>query len=346
MALSKSLHLSVIAVAVGTLVLGASLAPAAELSRGAKEVMAEEADLYRAQGGEWGRSLRARGQFEVNGAFELLGPVSPAQVFSRGKLVPCTISRDPVSNIVVATRASCDESKRIYIPLTDGTTQPATAVPPGLYILGYENSIYPGYVMVSPGQTSRVVLQQIPIPAGGTVKVFRDLTQLDEQRKIYFTTYLTGKSFFKLGEWSFGDLYIQKMGNTNAPPSLDYSFCEQPALPELTARGERICRAWNQGSFMSVMEMFDFRNDARFYQWEVRKPGKPYAYRFTRLLVAKATTSTRAQFVNVLPGIYGVEVVDAKGVARVLPPVRVGPMNSETSALVTTFGMLPTPETL
>ncbi|MEK7356345.1 MAG: hypothetical protein AAB250_07840, partial [Bdellovibrionota bacterium] len=213
---------------------------------------------------------------------------------------------------------------------------------PGLYLFGYENSIHPGYVVVSPGQTTRLILNQIPVPAGGTVKIFRDLTSLDEQRKVYFTTYTTGKIFFKQGEWSFGDLYLQRIGNMSSPPTLDYKFCEQPALPEMTAKGERICRAWSQGSFMALMEMFDFRNDGRFFLWEVLKPGNRYAYKFNRILVAKATTSNRATFVNVLPGVYSVELVDSKGVARTTPPIKVGPVDA-SGALVSTYGMLPRP---
>lgn len=339
MELSKRLVSSI--ALVGAVALGLSLnAKATPLSRGAQEIMAEEAELHQQQSRtrEAGRHLRASGQFQLNGAFEVIGQVSPAQVFSRGKLVPCAIGRDPVTNIVVATRHSCDDSKRIYIPLTDGVTQSATSVPAGLYIFGYENSIYPGYVVISPGQTQRIVLQQIQVPAGGTVKIFRNLSALDEQRKTYFTHYAMGKSFFKYGEWAFGDLYIQKIGNMNAPPVLSYEFCEQAALPEMTSRGERICRAWNQGNFMSLMEMFDFRNDARFYQWEVRKPGKAYAYRFNRLLVAKATTAARATFVNVLPGSYGIEV-DGNGSLKSLPSVTVGPLD-------TAYGMLPAPEAL
>lgn len=333
MELSKRLLLALL-----TTLIGVAQASAAEM-------MTEEMDLRR-ETREWGRSLRARNQFQLDGSIELIGQSSPAQIFSRGKLIPCTIQRDLVQNVVVATRKSCDDSKRIYVPLTDGVTQPATPVPPGLYLLGYENSIYPGYVVISPGQSQRIVLQRIPVPPGGTVKIYRNLNSLVEQQKIYFTTYTTGKSFFKLGEYAFGDLYVQKVGNTNAPPSLSYDFCEQPALPELTARGQRICRAWNQGSFMGVMEMFDFRTDSRFVQWEVRKPGKPYGYRFARLLVAKATTSTRASFVNVLPGSYSVEVTGTNGKANVLPPVTVGPLYPETSTLVTSFGLLPSPETL
>lgn len=309
------------------------------------DVMQEERDLYLAKRGEVGQ-LKARNQFQLTGGFEVVGQASAAQVFSRGKLVPCTINRDAYTNAIVLARATCDDSQRIYVPLTDGVTQGATAVNPGLYLFGYENSLYPGYVVVNPGQTTRITLSQIQVPAGGTVKIYRDLTSLDEQRKTYFTHFAMKKSFFKYGEWAFGDLYIQKVGNNNAPPSLNYDFCEQASLPELTKRGERICRSWNQPSFMAMMEMFDFRNDQKFIQWEVRRPGKAYAYRFNRLLVAKATTASRAQFVNVLPGVYALEVVDGKGVAKVQAGIKLGPTDPYTGQLATAFGQLPDPSVL
>ncbi len=278
-------------------------------SPGAYELMAEEVEL-------WKRNLEtkhltARAQVALSGTGVLRGQPSPAQRFNRGKLIHCE-PRMIGSGQFAAMRNSCDTAHPVYLPLSaDGKDQP-TSVPAGYYVLGFENSMYPGFLQVTAGQQTAVQLIPVGVPAGGKVKIYRDLNSLTEEFKLYFATYVLGESLFKLSEYSFGDLYLKSFGTRDGMVPLDYKTCEKNT-PELTTKGERICRAWNMGTFMSVTEMFDFSNDGSFTQYELGSQGKPYPYKLGRLLVAKSTDSTVATFVNVLPGQYTVELTNPKG---------------------------------
>jgi hypothetical protein len=332
-----------------------AVAPSVALeSPGAQEFMAEEV-------ASWNRSLETkrlsiRNQQVVNGGFVLRGTPSPAQRFNRAKLIPCQVKQ--VGGTFAAVRNSCDTNNPVFIPLSLPGQEKITPLAPGMYILGFENSVYPGFISINPGRATTVDLQQIPIPAGGNVKVYRDLTTNDEQAKLFFTTYTLGESLFTLAQWDFGDLYVKPFGIEDGARQISYKTCEAAKLPEMTVKGSRICRAWNQGSFMSVMEMFDFEplyardrktdkvslitsSVGAYKQWEVGRQGRPYGYRMGRLLVAKRTTSDQAQFVNVLPGRYMVEVVDASGRASLQATGAVG-----AADLAMNVGWLPQPAAL
>lgn len=304
-----------------------STSPATVLnSPGAEEFMAEEV-------ASWNRPLETRRlsiryQQQVSGGFVLRGtPSHLAQRFNRGKLIACQTK--PVGSTFAAVRNSCDVNNPIYLPLSLPGQDRVTSVPAGMYILGFENSMSNGFVTVYPGQVTTVELQKIAVPPGGQVKIYRDMTSNLEQSKLFFSTYTMNESLFALAQWDFGDLYVKPdMGIENGARAISYKFCEG-RLPELTVKGSRLCKAWNQGSFMSIMEMFDFEpllgrdKNGRYFQiqssvggfrqYEVLSPGRPFGYRFGRQLVAKQTTSSQAQFVNVLPGRYMIEVVDGNG---------------------------------
>lgn len=316
----------------------AQAVPYREISPGAQDVMAEEVEHWQRSDS---RLFNPKFQTQMSGYFQLVGVPSRAQRFNRAKLVKCNMTQTPSG--LKALRNGCDMKNPYYVPITDGTPAQATPIPAGLYLVGFENSIYPGFITVQVGQMTRLDLQQIAIPGGGSVKIYRDTTRVFEQMKLYLTTYATGESFFKLAQWPFGDLYIKKWGLRGDAANLSYKLCEQERLPEMTLKGQRVCRAWNKGTFMAVMEAFEFRDDGRFKQWEVSHPGKPYAYAFDRLLVSAPTTVEEAQFINVLPGQYTIELTTKKEVKRA--PVKLGPTDAQ-GRLVNSFGVLPTPADL
>lgn len=304
-------------------------------SPGARELMDEEVK-------SWQRNIDSkhvtRNQMAVSGSFVLRGNPSPAQRFNRGKLVRCNV-RQIGGGQFAAERSSCDLLNPVYIPLSANGVDTPTAVAPGYYLLGFENSMSPGMVQIQAGQTTAVDLQTIPVPAGGTVKIYRDLTALTEQFKLYFATYVLDDSLFSLAEYSYGDLYIKTFGVRDGAPQLNYSFCESAKLPEMTVKGARVCKAWNMGTFMTVTEMFNFGSDGSFTQWGINSPGKPYNYKFGRLLVARRTTSAVSSFVNVLPGQYMVEVTSELGSASQKSTGPVGPNVTNQSAM--NLGWLP-----
>lgn len=306
-------------------------------SPGARELMDEEAQSWKHS--VESKRMSVRNQIAAGGTVLLRGTPSPAQRFNRGKLVKCEV-RLIGGGQFSANRNSCDMQNPVYLPVsTPGQDQP-TSVAPGFYVLGFENSVYPGFVQVKAGETLSIDLQQIPVPAGGNVKIFRDLNSLSEEVKMYFTTYVLGESVFKLAEYSFGDLYIKSFGTRDGAVALDYKTCERKSLPKLTTKGERLCKAYNMGTFLMLTEMFNFQPNGSFVQYEIGDQGKPYPYTFGRLLVAKRTNAQIAPFVNVLPGQYTIEVTDAKGAVSTRSTGPVGAINP-TNALAMNIGWLP-----
>jgi hypothetical protein len=275
----------------------------------------------------------------ASGTVVLYGTRSPAQRSSMGRLIRCD-ARLIAGGQFVAMRNSCDVAHPYKLPLSLAGAEQPTTVPAGFYIMGFENSVYPGFLQVKSGLQTAVELQQIPIPAGGLVKVYRDTNALTEEFKIYFSTYVLGQSVFTLSEYSFGDLYLKSFGTRDGTVALSYKACEAAKLPMMTAKGARLCKAWNMGTFMTLTEMFNFAQNGSYSQWEVGQQGKPYAYSMGRLLVAKRTSSDIAAFVNVLPGQYVVEVTDVKGIVRAQATGPVGAINP-AAALAMNMGWLP-----
>ncbi|RYZ67661.1 MAG: hypothetical protein EOP05_17460, partial [Proteobacteria bacterium] len=161
------------------------LAPSVALnSPGAEEFMAEEV-------ASWSKPLERKRlsvhrQQAINGGFVLRGVPSPAQRFNRGKLIAC--NPKPAGTSFATARASCDTANPVFVPLSLAGQEQITNVTPGTYILGFENSIYPGFIYVNPGRATVIDLQQVPVPSGGQVKIFRDLTSNLEQSKLFFST--------------------------------------------------------------------------------------------------------------------------------------------------------------
>jgi hypothetical protein len=306
-------------------------------SPGARELMDEEVQSWQRTVETKRMSIRA--DVSVAGTVLLRGTPSPAQRFNRGKLIRCDV-RFIGGGQFAATRNACDTENPVYLPIsTPGQDQP-TNVAPGFYVLGFENSVYPGFVQVKTGQTLAIDLQAVPVPEGGAVKIYRDLNALTEEVKMYFTTYVLGEPVFKLAEYSFGDLYIKSFGTRDGAVALDYKVCERSKLPKLTTKGERLCKAYNMGTFLMLTEMFTFNTNGSYLQYEVGPQGKPYPYKFGRLLVAKRTNSQIASFVNVLPGQYVIEVTDSKGAISTRSTGPIGSINP-ANALAMNIGWLP-----
>lgn len=328
---------------IGTLLTVATVAQAAPQGRkveqmlhspGARVLMDEEVQSWRNKKTDEGENDAV-----MNAAVILHGTPSNAQYFNRGKLIRCD-ARLIGGGKFAAIRNSCDVDHPIYLPVSIPGKEAPVQVAAGSYVLGFENSIYPGFLQVKAGETKTVELQQIAVPAGGKVKVYRDMNSLNEEVKQYFTTYVLGESVFHEAEYPWGDLYIKAFGMRDGSVSLNYKTCEEAHPPKMTDKGSRICRAWNMGTFMTLTEMFNFSPNGSFLQWEVGDQGKPYPYPMGRLLVAAQTTSAEAAYVNVLPGQYVVELTPPTGAASAKPTGPVGDIPA-SNALSMNLGWLP-----
>jgi hypothetical protein len=145
------------------------------------------------------------------GTLIVRGEAGPSQIFRQVKAAKC--------NCVVR---SCSQVE--YFDLNQGKSLPA-----GQYILGFENSIYPGWVVIRPGQSVTLDLVKLSVPAklSGEVKVrvFRDYDSDVEKNKLYFVQFYMARPLFRLSQYNFGDLYLTSPGMTDVTLRLNYDIC-------------------------------------------------------------------------------------------------------------------------
>lgn len=233
----------------------------------------------------------------ANGSIVVNGTPSEFQLFNRVKAIKCEASVSGAS--VIANRKSCKESA--YFGINE-----QRSLPPGFYILGFENSIYPGFVKVTAGEQVMIQLQQIAVPGDGAAKVYRNLNSSTEQKKLFFTQFQLGKSMFSLAAYDFGDLYLRKFPLEDVMPNIEYSFCDSDFGGELDPQARSLCNGYKSKSFMEMKAFFEFNADSTHNEYVPRIPGDAFRYSFERLLVS-APTSGAGSFINVFPGDYTIE---------------------------------------
>lgn len=233
---------------------------------------------------------------EPTGSLVVSGEPSYFQLFNRVKALKC--SPTIVSGTPAAKRNSCSENA-VYFGLNE-----AKSLAPGFYILGFENSIYPGFVQITAGEEITIELKKIDI-ADGSAKIYRNLATPIEQKKMFFSQYQMAKSFFSLAAYDFGDLYLRKFPLVDLMPNIEYSFCDSDFSGEMDPQASRLCRAYKSSSFTAMQPFFVFNSDSTHDQFVPRSPGDAFKYSFQRLLVSAPTLG--AAHVNVFPGEYIVE---------------------------------------
>jgi hypothetical protein len=239
----------------------------------------------------------------VVGAIVLKGEKGPTQYFHRAKLLKCeTVTKS--ANQISVQRGSCKNPQ--YVGINEEVN-----LEPGKYLVGYENSLYPGTVEIKAGLLTTIELQSIQAPQDAVeVRVYRDFSKLGEQRKQYFYTWGAGGTFFLQAEWDFGDFYLPKWPQRPSIPNLDYNYCTQKS-PTLAEESVDICRAWKSSSFIELTDLFDFDSKGRFKQFWVGRPGGLFKFQNKRHLVGAPFKTN--EFVSVLPGQYVVEFTGSDG---------------------------------
>jgi hypothetical protein len=234
--------------------------------------------------------------------FTLKGQRSGAQYFNRAKLVRCKIT---AGTSFSAHRNSCDLLSPIYADLN----QP-TRLKPGFYILGFENSIYPGFLTLQAGQSVSLQLNQISLPQNTTYLVYRDTSRLSEQMKLYFGLYTMGQNLFSLAAYEGDGFYIRAWPLEEAFPNISNDYCDQGGSE--TPKTRLLCRARALSNFMGMSEFFHFGGSG-FLEYAALAPGVQFTYTVNRILVAPPRIrGGPGVFVNVLPGDY--QVLSAEGV--------------------------------
>ncbi|MES3036377.1 MAG: hypothetical protein V4736_00600 [Bdellovibrionota bacterium] len=152
----------------------------------------------------------------ANGSLVVVGDAGPSQLFAQVKAQRCN-----------KALRKCDAP--VYFNLNE-----AALVPVGTYLVGFENSIYPGWATVADGQTTELALQRLDIPAPVNaqteVRVFRDFSNPVEMNKQLVTQFYVGKPFFNLGSYGFGDLYLASSIQKSITTRLSYDACSKIKL--------------------------------------------------------------------------------------------------------------------
>lgn len=212
------------------------------------------------------------------------------QVFAKVKAVRCSADQ----------RGVCDAP--LYLSLNE--TQ---SVPAGNYIVGFENSIYPEVVQINAGESRTLYLEKLTVPAsvkGTKIRVYRDLTTLVEQNKIYMTMYFMNRHFFRLDKDNFGDLYLTGSWERDYVQRFTYDACPRlSAFGDVEISAKRVCAAWNSAKTPSdLLELFNFADDGTMVEYWVTYPGDAIPSKHPRYLVSAPMTTT--DFVSVFPGSY------------------------------------------
>lgn len=197
--------------------------------------------------------------------------------------------------------SGCD--KAVYFDLNT-----PVELPEGNYILGYENSIFPGFLNLKSGEIKTVDLVKIEVPKSlrndTSIRVFRDFSSHAEQTKLLFQYYYVGKHFFRMtNRYSFGDYYLVDPSKTDIMQRVDYRFCNLIKLYRVREHAQFVCDAWNSAqSFMDLADLFRFEYNGTFQEAWVTHPGDLQALKHSRHLVSAPITGK--DFVSVFPGSY------------------------------------------
>nr|BFD58872.1 hypothetical protein CKG001_09790 [Bdellovibrio sp. CKG001]BFD62297.1 hypothetical protein BdHM001_09780 [Bdellovibrio sp. HM001] len=250
-------------------------------------------------------------QAQSLGSLTVNGQAAPSQVFKKVKVAQC----------VQGQSGSC--GKPVFFDLNVRQELPA-----GTYLVGFENTLYPGLVSVQAGQNTVLNLERLDIPAikGERVVVYRNLYSKAEQDKFLSSFFYNKKSFFRLEKGNFGDLYLTGAWEKDSIQRLSYEGCPgrlseraKNELPEADRKRilevDQLCNLVRDASSPSDLAgLFDFSSDknGRIVQNWVSAPGIKMTITHDRYLVA--TPTRPGSYVMVFPGSYTVQALgkDAK----------------------------------
>ncbi len=200
----------------------------------------------------------------------------------------------------------CDEPVKFSLNKTQSLN-------PGQYIVAFENSIYPGFVTVVDNQTMTIQLQKISVPKSlsqeRNIKIYRDLSSLVEQKKMYFEKFYYGKNIFRQTIRKFGDFYLAGLTDIDTAPQTNYAYCSENAIDKLRLvvdireHAKFVCETYNQAqSFMDYADLFRFGASGMAQEASADYPGDIIPKMHLRYLVA--TPMSANDFVSVMPGVY------------------------------------------
>lgn len=256
----------------------------------------------------FGLLVAGAAQAQSAGSMQVVGEPGRFQLFQKVKAIRCETTQ----------RGTCDAA--VFFNLNQ-----AQALPAGQYIVGFENSLYPGLVSVGAGQAVKLYLERVTVPAavkGQKVRVFRDVSNALEQNKIMTSMYWMKRHFFRLDVANFGDLYLTGAWERDFTQRISYEACaNMKSVTAIEARdAKQVCEAWNTAQRPEdLAALYDFKSDGTFVEKWVSAPGDVFPTTHPKYLVSVPMTDQ--DFVAVFPGVYKVQA-EGKGTPAVT--VRVG----------------------
>ncbi|MDG0817853.1 L,D-transpeptidase family protein [Bdellovibrio svalbardensis] len=243
-----------------------------------------------------------------SGYLQVNGTPGKFQIFQKVRAVRCDMTR----------RGSCDA------PLTLDLNK-AQAIPAGDYLVGFENSMYPGVVNVQAGQNTVLNLEKLAVPSsvrGQKIRIYRDFSQSAEQQKMLLEMFTMGRHFNRLEKENFGDLYLTGSWERDFVQRFTYEICPKlDAYGEVSSEAKEVCSAWNNARSPSDLNpLYQFGNDGTLQELWVTYPGDVISSKHPRYLVSAPMTGD--DFVAVFPGVYKVQAEGSKGSTAV--SLRVG----------------------
>lgn len=234
--------------------------------------------------------IGAMAQAQVMGSLQVSGEAGKSQIFQKVKAVRCEKDQ----------RGKCDTA--VFFDLNK-----PQALKAGNYIVGFENSIYPGWVTVEAGGLTQLNLEKVAVPSqitGSKIKVYRDMSAAVEQNKVLFAMYAMNKHFFRLDKENFGDLYLTGAWERDFVQRFTYEIC--PKIENYTKAPEEavvVCTAWNTATdYSGLRPLYTFNVDGTIVESWVTFPGDVITSKHLRYLVS--TPMSAADFVAVFPGVY------------------------------------------
>ena len=257
------------------------------------------------------------------GFLQIEGIVSDASVVGKAKAVRCEIQLYSQGKGI--KKDGCDYNNPFILELNQNY-----ALPDGTYIVGYENSIYPGLVEVRENQTTHLTLNEVEIGSeftGQSVKMYRDFAHPIEQKKIMMTHFGLGRSFFLMTE-NEEEFQLRIPFFKEVLAQIDYKGCElvmSRAAKESTFRVERqdsirICHSVvNAMTMLDFREVFDFNEDGSFVEMWVNRVGDLYKFKHKKHLVSQ--TLQAGDKVYLFSGAYKLSTDGKKSISVIVGDV-------------------------
>ncbi len=241
------------------------------------------------------------------GTLTVRGEAGPSQIFRQVKAARC--------NGMIRSCTSIE-----YFDLNQ-----AKSLESGQYILGFENSIYPGWIVIRAGQNVVIDLVKLSVPTSLNkeirLRVFRDFDSDIEKNKLFFLQFYMARPLFRLSQYQFGDLYLASAGMTDVTFRLNYDICNTFKMKNSeNEEAVEICLAAAQAKDwrdMSALFKFEGKDHmerdllkGHFVQNLVSEAGDRRQILMRRQLVSAPMRGS--DFVSVFPGQYRF-LSDSKG---------------------------------